>query len=253
MAYSEKAARYYDYFASKDDLPFFRRLFLRLGGPVLDVGTGTGRVAVDLANAGLEVLGVDKSSYMLDVAREKLERQAPKVREKLAFIEDDMVNIVLERKFASILIGGGSFAHLLSSNEQLRCLRSMYKLLTAEGRLVLDLIPPSMDLLRGGTAVGRAVTVDGGITLLRTIHSRCNLNSQRCLYTIIYEQYKGGVLVERVLEESATSLLFPREALLLLAHAGYTQEHCWGDTSGSGFRPSSRRMIIIAKKNKLGN
>lgn len=248
MASSPKAARYYDYFTSKDDLPFFRRLFLKLGGPVLDVGTGTGRVALDLANAGLEVLGVDKSAHMLDVARDKLDRQMPRVKERLAFAEDDMVSIELDRTFASILIGGDTYAHLLSSSEQLRCLRSMRKLLADKGKLVLEHVPPTLELLQGRAMVSRVVPVDGEIMLLRTVHPRCDLNSQRCTLTIIYEKYKAGVLVERVLEELATSLLFPREVLLLLAHAGFAVEHCWGDTAGNGFRPSSRRMIVVAGK-----
>lgn len=246
--YHKKAAHYYDFFASKEDLPFFRRLLLRLGGPVLDFGCGTGVLALDLAGAGLEVLGVDNSPYMLDIALDRLGQAPPSVRDRIEFIEGDMIDFPREDKFVTVLIARGSFGHLLSTDDQLRCLTNAGNLLADGGKIVLDLYPPSLDFLRGGTSVGKSVTLDNETSLLRTIHTRCDLNTQRCRNTIIYEQFKGGIMQERVLEEFSTCLLFPREAMLLLALSGYTVEEVYGDTSGGSYSASSRRMIVIAGK-----
>ncbi len=249
MGYQEKTARYYDYFVGKEDLPFFRRLFLKLGGPVLDVGTGTGRVALDLAHAGLEVVGVDKCPYMLEVARQKMERQPPSVKDRLNFTEDDMVNMSLDRTFANVFFGGGSFSHLLSSNEQLRCLYNVYKLLDEGGRLVIDLPAPTGDTLKNRIDVSRSVPLDGDSSLFRTVHTRCDINNQRLVSTVIYERYRGETMQERVLSENVSSIIFPREILLVLASASYKLVDFWGDTSGTGFRSGSKRMIIVAEKN----
>lgn len=246
--YHKKASLYYDYFAGKEGIPFFRRLMLRLGGPVLDLGCGTGPLAIDLAGAGLEVVGVDSSHYMLDVARDKRDKLSPSTKERLSLMEGDMLDFPYDGQFASVLIARGSFGHLLSTEEQLRCLANVRKLLPLGGKIVLDLYPPSLDMIQGGISVGRSVAVDGDINLLRTIHTRCDLNTQRCFFTIIYQQYKGGVLLEQVLEESATSLLFPREVLLLLRQSKFAVEEVYGDTSGGSFTASSRRMIIVASK-----
>lgn len=246
--YHKKAALYYDYFAGKDDLPFFRRLLLRLGGPVLDLGCGTGTLALNLARAGLDVVGVDNSPYMLDIAREKHGQACPSVKERVKFVEGDMVTFPWESKFATVLIARGSFGHLLNTGEQLNCLENAAKLLEDGGKIVLDLYPPSLNLLQGGTSVGRSVAVDGNVNLLRTVHTSCDLNNQRCRLTIIYEQFKDCVLQERVLEESSTSLLFPREVMLLLRVGGYTIEEVFGDTGGGSFNASSRRMIVVAGK-----
>lgn len=246
--YGRKASLYYDYFASKEDIPFFRRLVLSTGGPVLDLGCGTGTLALDLAGAGLEVVGVDSSPYMLDIARAKGDKLPPSSRERLHFVEADMQDFPWEGQFSTALLARGSFACLLSSEEQLRCLANLRKLLVLGGKIVMDLFPPSLDMLQGGTSVGRCVNVDGDIKLLRIIHSRCDLNSQRCYLTTIYQQYKGGVLLEQVLEESAISLLFPREALLLLRQSRFSVEEVYGDTGGGSFTASSRRMIIVASK-----
>ena len=245
---NKKAALYYDYFAAKEDIPFFRRLMLRLGGPVLDLGSGTGPIALDLGSAGLDVVGVDSSHHMLNVARSKWDKYSPSVKERVKFIEGDMMDFPLELKFATALIARGSFEQLLSTDEQLRCLANVAKLLEVGGKLVLDLCPPTEELIRGGTSIGRSIAVDGDISLVRTVHIRTDLNTQRCNTTIIYEQYKGNVLTEQVLEETATSLLLPREALLLLRHSRFSVEEVYGDTAGGSFNANSRRLIVVASK-----
>ena len=79
--YGKKASLYCDYFAGREDIPFFRRLVLSTGGPVLNLGCGTGALALDLAGAGLEVVGVDSSPYMLDIARDKADKLPPSAGE----------------------------------------------------------------------------------------------------------------------------------------------------------------------------
>ncbi len=249
MGYQEKTARYYDYFASKEALPFFRRLFLKLGGPVLDVGTATGRVALDLAHAGLNVVGVDKCPYLLEIARQKLDKQPPSTKERLSFVEDDIISMSLDKTFASVFFGGGTFSHLLNSNEQLRCLYNVHKLLDDGGHLVFDLPAPNPDMLKSSTEVSRTVPLNGDSSLLRTVHTRCDVNNQRLVSTVIYERYRGEAMQERVMSEVVTSIIFPREILLVLSSAGYKLADFWGDTSGTGFRADSKRMIIVAEKN----
>lgn len=246
--FGRKASRYYDYFDGKEDVPFFRRLMLRLGGPVLDLGCGTGTIALDLAGAGLEVVGVDSSPYMLDIAREKRDKLPPRSRERVRFFEGDMQSFPWEKQFASALLARNSFACLLSTQEQLRCLSHVRNLLAVGGKIVLDLIPPHGEMLQGGVSVGRSVVLDGDIRLLRTVHTRCDLISQLCRQTIIYQCYQGGVLSEQVLEEVCTSLLFPREVLLLLRQTGFAAEEIYGDTGGGQFSAASRRMIVVAGK-----
>ncbi|MTI96962.1 MAG: class I SAM-dependent methyltransferase [Firmicutes bacterium] len=248
MAYHKKTAQYYDYFVDKRDLPYFRRLMLQLGGPVLVPGCGTGRVVFDLISAGLEVVGVDNSPYMLDVARDKHDRSGPTIKGRLELVEADMVDMPLRRTFASALVAGGSFAHLLTLADQVSCLVSINRLLDSGGKLVLDLFPPDMTLLTDGATVSKVVHIDGGVSILRTIHRQSDLNLQRCNLTVIYEQYKGNVLVERVLDELAISLLFPREVQLLLEHTGFKVEKISGDLQGGSFSATSKRMIVVASK-----
>jgi len=63
------AAKFYDLFGSKNDLDFYRELALQTGNKALELGVGTGRVAIELAKAGITVMGIDKSRYQSNSPR----------------------------------------------------------------------------------------------------------------------------------------------------------------------------------------
>ena len=73
MSAYDKIARLYDPWSRSvvEDVSFYVEEAVRSGGPVLELGVGTGRIAVPVAAAGIEVVGVDLSAGMLDVAREQ--------------------------------------------------------------------------------------------------------------------------------------------------------------------------------------
>ena len=73
MSAYDKIARVYDPWSVSvvEDVPFYLDEAERSGGPVLELGVGTGRIAVPIAAAGIEVVGVDLSAGMLEVARER--------------------------------------------------------------------------------------------------------------------------------------------------------------------------------------
>ena len=77
------------------DIAFYDRLAQAAGGPVLELGCGTGRIALALAQAGLSVTGVDVSAGMLALARRKSERLAAAASRCLTFVEADMARLNL--------------------------------------------------------------------------------------------------------------------------------------------------------------
>src|SRR5438034_11627239 len=70
MSAYDDIARIYDPWSRSvvEDVPFYVEEAVRSGGPVLELGVGTGRIAVPIAAAGIEVVGVDLSAGMLEVA-----------------------------------------------------------------------------------------------------------------------------------------------------------------------------------------
>src|SRR6516165_10651213 len=88
------AAKYYDgaYAAMKDlvDTGFYCELARQCGGPVLEIGCGTGRILLAIARGGIEIHGVDNSAPMLATLKENLTREKPEVRDRVSLHAADM-------------------------------------------------------------------------------------------------------------------------------------------------------------------
>ena len=127
------------------DVDFYRRLARETGGPILEVGCGTGRVTTALAADGHEVVGVDLSAPMLRVAERRRERLEPAVAARLSFGEADMQTLDLGREFALVITPSRVFQFALTTEAQRQALGALRSHLRPDGRLVLDLFDPLLD------------------------------------------------------------------------------------------------------------
>ncbi len=146
----EEAAEFYDYvvaYATRGDVEFYVDEALTAGGPVLELGCGTGRVLIPVARAGVTIDGLDGSSAMLDRCRAKLEAESDEVKSRVTLHRGDMRTFDLGKRFALVTIPFRPFQHLLTVDEQLACLRTIHAHLQDGGRLILDLFNPSLDAL----------------------------------------------------------------------------------------------------------
>jgi SAM-dependent methyltransferase len=132
------------------DIDFYRRLAGETGGPILDVGCGTARVAAALATDGHEVVGVDLSAPMLRLAERRRETLDPEVAARLSFRRADMTGLDLGRDFALIVAPARVFQFLLTTEAQRQALAALRNHLRPKGRLVLDLFDPLLDLVVPG-------------------------------------------------------------------------------------------------------
>src|SRR3990172_922944 len=125
-----------DYSDFTDDLPFYENLARRSDGPILELGVGTGRVAIHLAHARFEVWGIDVSDEMLARARCKADLVG-----RLRLLSGDMRDFELERTFDLIFAAFGTFHHLLTPEDQLACLSCIRRHLAPGGLFVCDQRP----------------------------------------------------------------------------------------------------------------
>src|SRR5574341_1639301 len=102
--------RYYDAetIGTLDDLPAYEQLVKRFGGPVLDVGCGTGRVGFALAHQGVRVVGVDTSEPMLTRARERARREQA-ASPRMEFHQADITTLSLEERFGLAIFAYNGF------------------------------------------------------------------------------------------------------------------------------------------------
>ena len=129
------------------DIDFYRRVAAETGGPILDVGCGTGRVALALVADGHEVVGVDLSAPMLRLAERRRGTLPADVAARLSFQEADMATLDVGREFALIVAPSRVFQFMLTTEAQRGALAALRSHLRPDGRLVLDLFDPLLDFV----------------------------------------------------------------------------------------------------------
>ena len=113
------------------------------GGSVVELGVGTGRIAVPTAEAGVPVIGVDSSAGMLDVCRARA-RDAG-VEGLLDLRLGDLRDPPVTERVQLVTCPFRAYLHLADDEERLRALRAAYALLLPGGRLAFDVFAPSSD------------------------------------------------------------------------------------------------------------
>ena len=127
------------------DVPFYVQQALASGGPVLELGSGTGRVALALAAAGIEVHGVDVSPRMVQRAQEKAE--AAGLADACRFQQGDMRTVRLDKRFPLVIMPFRSFQNMLSVDDQRAALATVKAHLEAGGCLAFDVFAPDPRML----------------------------------------------------------------------------------------------------------
>jgi SAM-dependent methyltransferase len=122
------------------DVAFWRRIAGAAQGRILELGTGTGRVAIPLARDGLSLTGVDYSQAMLDRARRRAARQ--RLGGRLTLARGDMRALPFRRgAFRLVMAPYGVLQSLTREQDLTAALASVHRVLAAGGRFVIDLVP----------------------------------------------------------------------------------------------------------------
>ena len=124
-----------------EDVGFYVDLAVEAGGPVVELGVGTGRIAVPVAEVGVPVIGVDSSEGMLSVCRRRAE--AAGVSDLLDLRLGDLTNPPVRERVDLVTSPFRALLHLESDAARLRALRAARKLLRPGGRFVFDVFAPS--------------------------------------------------------------------------------------------------------------
>jgi ubiquinone/menaquinone biosynthesis C-methylase UbiE len=127
---------------SVDDIPFYVALAQEAaarGEAVLELGCGTGRVTIPMAQAGAKVTGLDGAAAMLDIARAK----APAAGVDVRWVEGDMAAFELGETYGLVVIPFRSFLHLITAEEQKGCLDAIHRHLHPRGLLALNFYVPA--------------------------------------------------------------------------------------------------------------
>lgn len=231
-------AEFYDQlipYRERGDIAFWIEMAQASGGPVLEVGCGTGRVLIPTARAGIEIVGLDLSSYMLDVCRANLAQEPPDVQARAQLVTGDMRDFDLDREFALVTIPFRPFQHLETVEDQTACLRTIHRHLRPGGKLVLDLFNPSIPYLAAPERleewgdVPEFIMPDGRRVCRRArIIRRDYFNQIQYVELIYYVTHPDG-RQERLVHAFPMRYLFRFEAEHLLVRCGFTVEALYAD------------------------
>ncbi|MBI2855470.1 MAG: class I SAM-dependent methyltransferase [Chloroflexi bacterium] len=253
MTFFDQWADIYDwiYAWKQDDIAFYVEEAQRSGGPVLELGCGTGRVTIPIARAGIEVVGLDRSTKMLQVARRKAKAQGH-LPGKLTWVRGDMRRFSLGRRFALVIIPFRGFLSLLTVQEQQSCLECVGEHLALGGRLIFDAFVPDLDMLiDNGTTpfhFGDVSHPEDGRRLVVWHQNRFdNHNQINSARTIAEEVNEVGEVVHRLYLDFQIRYLHRFEAQHLLGVCGFQVEELYGWFDRRPFDEESSEMVWVAR------
>lgn len=255
MKHYQAIAEYYDAeYADKqmlqEDVPFLLAHLPQRRQRILEIATGTGRVAIPLAQAGHQVVAFDNARDMLAIARRK--RDAVGLGDgELELVRADALKLNLGRKFDVACVLFNTFLNFVTLEEQDRLLERVRQHLKPRGRLWIDIFNPDLEMM----AEPLSVDIDPSIfyvhsldrTVQRTVDIERNNVDQRQHITFKYCWYdmQGNAHQEEVAFD--LTFMFPRELRLLLERHGFEVVNLWGDYDGSALTDESPRIICDAR------
>ena len=241
-------------YRDRHDVDFFVAAARESGGPVLEVGCGTGRILIPTARAGVAITGLDLSPSMMAICRQRVAAEPPEVRSRVSLVAADMRDFRVERRFALATIPFRPFQHLLTVADQIACLTTIRSHLVSGGKLILDLFNPSLDALVQG--VGEIVgtepefTMPDGRRIIRhhriTARDRFNqINDVELLYDTTHPDGRA----ERMVQAFRMRYLFRFEAEHLLARAGFAIDALYADYDQSAYGSKYPGELIFVARN----
>ena len=254
-------AELYDHvvpYRERQDVGFFVEAARESGGPVLEVGCGTGRVLIPTARAGIEITGLDLSPHMLEVCREKLQAEPEDVRAGSGWWRGICASSSLAQTFRLVTLPFRPFQHLTTVEDQLACLGCIRRHLAEDGKLILDIFNPFHGGAGTQTNFGEEVSEepefsmpDGRKVIRRhKIVSRDEANQINYVELIYYVTHPDG-RQERLVQAFPMRYLFRFEAEHLLARAGFEVEQLYADYDKSPYGSKyPGELIFVAGKSK---
>ncbi len=233
------------------DVAFYRDAARDFGDPVLELGCGTGRITMALAEAGKRITGLDNSERMLERAVKKRAALPVEARERVHLVQGNMAGFDLGEKFRLIIIPFRPFQHLLEVHQQMNCLECVRKHLAPGGRLILDVFQTDAErmhdpvhmretLVTEYTADGRQVKISERVA---AFHRAEQINDVEMIFSI---KHAGG-REERLVFAWPLRYFFRYEVEHLLARCGFRVSAEYGDFDMTPIRDDSAEMVFIAE------
>ena len=253
--YDEFTAAVYDqeYSVNKEEILFYMNIAEHTGGPILELGCGTGAILLPLVEKGFTVVGVDSSEFMLNVLKRKIERVNNKNKLKITLFKSRMEDFETSHQFNLIIIANNTFLHL-NQFEKMHLLKKLPRLLSPEGIAVIDIFNPNRnELLLTDLYYMRGYPVFYKDNMYLVNASTRHVSSEQKL--IIQKEYhqvsEFGVLNEEPFRTSFELFYLSKEQFEKLVKSIGTLkiQAIYGNYQKARYTEKSQRMIFILTHN----
>ena len=225
-------------------LPFYLDLARQQAGAVLELACGTGQLTIPIALQGLPTIGLDQSSAMLGVAKQR----AAAASASTAFVQGDMRHFALGRAFSLVFVARNSLLHLLSTEDLLAAFAAVRRHVAPGGIFAFDIFNP--DVRRLARPAGQrfpAIEVTTAAFGRVCVEETCDYDSatqvNRGTWYISAPDKPDAWIVPLVLRS-----IFPQELPLLLSTAGLELISRFGELSRAPFGRGSRAQICLCRR-----
>lgn len=245
-------ARHYSDEFFDADIPMYLQHARCSGSPILELGCGTGRVLIPLAQAGFEIVGLDLYEPMLRVASEKVKGLDAVTRRRISLVQADMSRFSLKRCFSMAYISVNTIFHL-SRQKQCECLACTRDVLKPGGTILID-CESSSSMVVARECIGMLNRynyygdTDGKAASIRSWITDVDLARRlMCIRTRVTEETYNEDAREYTYEHTLY-WLDRYELEQLLAKCGFRTTHVYGNWDMRRFSEGDDRMIFVADK-----
>lgn len=252
-----KIAPYYDLLMCRVDYPGWIRYFIQIferfrimPKKILDLACGTGTPTLLLARQGYEMIGMDISKEMLEVANEKAKSTLPSYNPTIRFIHGDIRDFDLEEKVDVVISLFDSLNYLLDEKDLLLSYASTYKTLREEGYFIFDM-NTQFGLSQYGSNGKEVREVDGLLSIWRNSFDRNRKIARLDLTLFVKEERRGREIpptyqrIDEVHEERGYA---PEVIGKLLKEAGFEEIHLFKHLQFTPPIRTTNRVMVVARK-----
>ncbi len=224
------------------------------GGPVLELGAGTGRVTLAIAAAGIPIHALDADAGMLEALRSKLSLLPSEVQQRTTVVSGDMRTFELSERFALVICPFRAFLHNVAEADQLACLARIRQHLRPGGRFAFNVFHPSLAFmaqnagpLAGVWRWGATYELSTGGWVVQSEANRYDTVAQAVHSLHRYDVFRAdGTLDRTSMLRLHLAYLYPTDIRRLLASAGFSEVTIKGGFDGREFTRDGEELVVEA-------
>jgi SAM-dependent methyltransferase len=227
------------------DLPVWQRLAHELGGPILEVGCGAGRVLRVLAGDGFDVTGIDTNPAMLRRARQGL---APELRSRVRLLQQDVRTLDLPDRYRLILAPCNALAGLTDSDLS-QALSRLRAHLQPGGALAFEVPCPLQadDTTDPAEVLAAFLEPESGNPVQVYAEQRTDPDGRRAVVFWRYDELQPDGTVQAWSMPTTFFLRRPDDLAVLLAGSGFSQVSFYGSYRLEALGPDSLQCIVVGR------